>query len=33
MSLGTVISSVQGLIDVLNNPDTTGWEKFTAVLT
>lgn len=33
MSLGTVISSVQGLIDVFNNPDTTGWEKFTAVLT
>lgn len=32
-SLGTVISSVQGLIDVFNNPDSTGWEKFVAVLT
>lgn len=32
-SLGTVISSVQGLIDVFNDPDSTGWEKFVAVLT
>ena len=33
MSLGTVISSVQGLIDVFNNPDTSGWEKFVAIFT
>lgn len=33
MTLGSVISSVQGLVDVFSNPDTTGWEKFIAVFT
>lgn len=33
MALGSVINSVQGLIDVFNNPDMSGWEKFTALLT
>lgn len=33
MSLGTVISSVQGLIDVFNNPNTSGWERAVAIFT
>jgi hypothetical protein len=33
MSLGTVISSIDGLIDTIKDPDATGWERFGRVLT
>jgi methyl-accepting chemotaxis protein len=30
--MGAAISSVQGMIDVFNNPDATAWDYFSAVL-
>lgn len=32
MSVGAIVSSVQGMIDVFNNPDASAWDKFSAVL-
>ena len=32
MGLGSAISSVQGAIDVFNNPDATAWDKISAVI-
>ncbi len=32
MSLGAVISSVQGAVDVFNNPDATAWDKISAII-
>ena len=32
MGLGSAITSVQGAINVFNNPDSSGWDKFFAVL-
>ena len=32
MALGSAITSVQGLIDVFNNPDATGWDKVSAII-
>lgn len=32
MDLGSVISSVQGVINVFNNPDATAWEKIVSVI-
>ena len=33
MSAGSFVSSVKGLVDTLKAPDTSGWEKFGAILT
>jgi hypothetical protein len=33
MSAGMLISSIDGLIDTLQDPDASGWEKFGRVLT
>ena len=33
MSLGSVITSVQGAIDVFNDPDASAWDKVFAVIT
>lgn len=33
MSAGMLISSINGLMDTIKNPDTSGWEKFGSVLT
>jgi hypothetical protein len=33
MSAGMLISSISGLVDTLEDPNTTGWEKFGSVLT
>lgn len=33
MSLGMLISSVSGLIDTIQDPDASGWEKFGRILT
>ena len=32
MGLGSAITSVQGAIDVFNNPDASNWDKFSAVM-
>ena len=32
MSLGSAITSVQGAIDVFNDPDATGWDKVSAII-
>ena len=33
MSLGMLVSSIQGLIDAIEDPDASGWEQFGRVLT
>jgi hypothetical protein len=33
MSAGMLISSINGLMDTIKNPDTTGWQKFGQILT
>lgn len=33
MSFGTALSSLTGLYETFTNPDTSGWEKFLAILT
>ena len=33
MSAGMLISSIHGLINTLESPDASGWEKFGSVLT
>ena len=33
MSLGMLISSINGLIDTIKDPDMSGWEKFASILT
>ena len=33
MSAGMLISSIQGLVDTLEDPDASGWEKFGRILT
>jgi hypothetical protein len=33
MSLGMLMSSISGLMDTLEDPNTSGWEKFGQVLT
>jgi hypothetical protein len=33
MSVGMVLSSISGLMDTLEDPNTSGWEKFGSVLT
>lgn len=33
MSFGMLVSSITGLVDTLEDPDTTGWEKFGRILT
>ena len=32
MALGSAITSVQGAIDVFNDPDATGWDKVSAII-
>lgn len=32
MDLGSIVSSVQGVINVFNNPDATAWEKVVSVI-
>jgi hypothetical protein len=32
MNVGMAMMQIQSLMNTLNNPDTTGWEKFTTVL-
>ena len=33
MSFGSMITSIQGVIDVFNDPDATGWEKISSIIT
>jgi hypothetical protein len=33
MSLGMLVSSINGLMDTINDPDATPWERFGAILT
>ena len=33
MSVGMLMSSISGLMDTLEDPNTSGWEKFGSVLT
>ena len=33
MAFGMIISSINGLIDTLKDPDSSGWEKFGSILT
>lgn len=32
-SVGMTLSSIQGLMDTISDPDVTGWEKLTSILT
>jgi hypothetical protein len=33
MSIVSIVNSAKGAIETLTNPDASGWEKFSAVLT
>jgi hypothetical protein len=33
MAASSAISMLSGVVDTLNNPDLSGWEKFTTILT